>query len=87
MTTEAQPARAPGRGEITRLLEKLREGDLKAEEELLSRVYHQLRALEGSIMAREPPGQTLQATALVDEPNLALPGEREDSRSPGLDSA
>ncbi len=60
MTTEAQLAQQPGRGEITRLLEELREGDPKAEEELLSCVYRELRRLAASMMAREAPGQTAQ---------------------------
>ena len=47
MTNEAQPAGAPGRGEIARLFANMREGDPKAEEELLSRVYLQPRALAG----------------------------------------
>ena len=74
MTDEAQPAGAPGSGEITRLLEKMREGDQKAEGELLSRVYHELRALAASMMAREAPGQTLQPTALAHEAWLRLFG-------------
>jgi len=74
MTTEAQPAGAPGEGEITRLLEKMREGDPKAEEELLSRVYPELHALAASMMAREAPGHTLQPTALVDEAWMRLFG-------------
>ncbi len=74
MTTKAQSIREPGTGEITRLLEKMREGDPKAEEELLSRVYHELRALAASMMAHEAPGQTLQPTALVDEAWLRLFG-------------
>jgi len=74
MTDEAQLARAPGTEEITRLLAKMREGDPKAEEELLSRVYHELRALAASMMAREAPGHTLQPTALVDEAWLRLFG-------------
>jgi len=74
MTTEAQLARAPGTEEITRLLAKMREGDPKAEEELLSRVYHELRSLAASMMAREAPGHTLQPTALVDEAWLRLFG-------------
>ena len=74
MTNEAQPARAPGEGEITRLLAKMREGNPKAEEELLSRVYHELRALAASMMAHESPGQTLQPTALVDEAWMRLFG-------------
>ncbi len=72
MTTKAQSARVPGRGEITRLLEKMREGDPKAEEELLSRVYHELRALAVRKMANEAPSQTRQPTALVDEAWLRL---------------
>jgi RNA polymerase sigma factor (TIGR02999 family) len=58
--------------EITRLLEEMREGAPEAEGELLSRVYHELRALAASKMAREAPGQTLQPTALVHEAWLRL---------------
>ncbi len=64
MTIKAE-SEGPGRGEITRLLEVTREGDPDAEGELLSRVYHELRALAASKTAREAPGQTLQPTALV----------------------
>ena len=74
MTIEAQPPGAPGTEEITRLLAKMREGDPKAEEELLSRVYHELRALAASMMAREAPGHTLQPTALADEAWMKLFG-------------
>jgi len=74
MTTEALLAGTPGTEEITRLLAKMREGDPKAEEELLSRVYHELRALAASMMAREAPGHTLQPTALVDEAWMRLFG-------------
>lgn len=42
-------------------------GEPKAAEELLPLVYEQLRKLASSKMARESPGQTLQATALVHE--------------------
>ena len=45
-----------------------------AEQELLSRVYHELRAIAAARMACEPPGQTLQATALVHEAWLRLSG-------------
>ena len=74
MTTEAESAPAPGTGEITRLLEEMRAGDPRAAEELLSRVYRELRALAASKMAHEAPGQTLQATALVHEAWLRLGG-------------
>lgn len=64
----------PGTGEITRLLEEMREGDPKAAEQLLSHVYRELRTLAASKMSHEAPGQTLQATALVHEAWLRLGG-------------
>jgi RNA polymerase sigma factor (TIGR02999 family) len=72
MTTKPESAQGPGRGEITRLLEEMREGDPEAAEELLSCVYRELRALAAAKMAREAPGQTLQPTALVHEAWLRL---------------
>jgi RNA polymerase sigma factor (TIGR02999 family) len=74
MTTKAESERRPGKGEITRWLEGLREGDPAAAEQLLSHVYHELRALAACMMAREAPGQTLQPTALVHEAWLRLGG-------------
>ncbi len=74
MTTKAESAQVPGRGEITRLLEEMREGNAKATEEFWSHVYRELRALAAAKMARELPGQTLQPTALVHEAWLRLVG-------------
>ena len=37
-------------------------------------MYKELRRLAGFLMAREPPGHTLQATALVNEAYLKLVG-------------
>jgi len=74
MTTKAASAPAAGAGEITRLLEEMREGDSKAAEELLSHVYRELRILAACKMAHEAPGQTLQPTALVHEAWLRLGG-------------
>ncbi len=74
MTTEPQPAQGPRQGEITRLLQEMREGDPTAAEVLVSHVYPELRALAASKMAHEPPGQTLQPTALVHEAWLRLVG-------------
>src|SRR5262245_39968588 len=51
------------------------EGNLKAGMDLLPLVYHELRRLAAAKMAREAPGQTLQATALVHEAWLRLGGE------------
>ena len=53
--------------EITEILETLGDGDSASAAELLPMVYEELRRLAASRMAREAPGQTLQATALVHE--------------------
>jgi RNA polymerase sigma factor (TIGR02999 family) len=58
--------------DVTFLLEAMRKGDPGAEEKLLERVYAELRRLAHGRMAREQPGQTLQATALVHEAWLRL---------------
>jgi RNA polymerase sigma factor (TIGR02999 family) len=63
--------------EVTRILESVRTGgNLKAAEELLPLVYEELRRLAAGKMALEPPGQTLQATALVHEAWIRLSGQR-----------
>ncbi len=53
--------------DVTQLLGAIDSGDPKAAEALLPLVYDELRKLAGAKMAREQPGQTLQATALVHE--------------------
>jgi RNA polymerase sigma factor (TIGR02999 family) len=60
------------RGETTRILSRVEAGDAAAAAELLPLVYEQLRQLAAIQMAREKPGQTLQATALVHEAYLRL---------------
>jgi len=62
--------------EVTRILKSIESGDPKAVEELLPLVYEELRRLAAAKMARELPGQTLQATALVHEAWIRLAGER-----------
>jgi RNA polymerase sigma factor (TIGR02999 family) len=49
-------------------------GEPKAADELLPLVYEELRKLAATKMAQQPPGQTLQATALVHEAYLRLLG-------------
>ena len=63
--------------EVTRILESLERGDAKAAEELLPIVYEELRKLAAYKMSLQPPGQTLQATALVHEAYLRLLGNEE----------
>jgi RNA polymerase sigma factor (TIGR02999 family) len=58
--------------EVTRILSAIEEGDPRAAEQLLPLVYDELRNLAGRKVAREKPGQTLQATDLVHEAYLRL---------------
>ena len=60
--------------EVTRVLAAIERGEPHAAEELLPLVYDQLRQLAAQKLAREKPGQTLQATALVHEAYLRLVG-------------
>jgi RNA polymerase sigma factor (TIGR02999 family) len=58
--------------EVTRILSAIEEGDPHAAEQLLPLVYEELRRLAAAKLAKEKPGQTLQATALVHEAYLRL---------------
>src|SRR6516165_6379366 len=58
--------------EVTRILDRIREGDPHAAEKLLPLVYDELRKLAAQKFVQEKPGQTLQATALVHEAYLRL---------------
>src|SRR5205823_1745184 len=64
--------RAPAMNDVTRILSAIKQGDPKAAEGLLPLVYGELRRLAKQRLAREPPGQTLQATGLVHEAYLRL---------------
>jgi len=59
---------------ITKILDAVSAGDAQAAEQLLPLVYDELRRLAAAKMAQQPPGQTLQATALVHEAWLRLGG-------------
>jgi RNA polymerase sigma factor (TIGR02999 family) len=61
--------------DVTRILDRARQGDAKAAAELLPLVYEELRRLAAHKMAQEAAGQTLQATALVHEAWLRLVGD------------
>jgi RNA polymerase sigma factor (TIGR02999 family) len=58
--------------EVTRILSAVEQGDPHAAEQLLPLVYAELRKLAAEWIAREKPGQTLQATALVHEAYVRL---------------
>jgi RNA polymerase sigma factor (TIGR02999 family) len=58
--------------EVTRILNRVEQGEAQGAEDLLPLVYDELRGLAAAKMAHQPPGQTLQATALVHEAFLRL---------------
>lgn len=57
-------------------LSSIEKGNPQAAEQLLPLVYDELRKLAAQKLARESPGQTLQATALVHEAYLRLAGDK-----------
>src|SRR4051794_1174701 len=60
--------------DVTRVLSAIEGGDPQAAEQLLPLLYDDLRQLAAQKMARESPGQTLSATALVHEAYMRLVG-------------
>jgi hypothetical protein len=54
-------------GDLTQILERAQQGDGHVAEELLPRVYEELRTLAAARMAQEAPDQTLQPTARIHE--------------------
>lgn len=58
--------------EITLILQRIERGEPGAADQLLTAVYDELRRLAAARIAREPAGQTLQATSLVHEAWLRL---------------
>jgi RNA polymerase sigma factor (TIGR02999 family) len=65
-------------GDVTRILADIERGDRRAARKLLPLVYDELRKLAAARLARETPGQSLQATALVHEAYLRLVGPDPD---------
>lgn len=63
------------REEWTRALEAMEHSRGQSAEELLPLVYDELRSLARARMAKEAPGQTMQATVLVHEAWLRLVGD------------
>jgi RNA polymerase sigma factor (TIGR02999 family) len=58
--------------DVTRILSAIEQGATHAADQLLPLVYEELRKLAAQKLAREKPGQTLQATVLVHEAYLRL---------------
>ncbi len=65
--------------DITYILNAIEQGDPHAAEQLWQLVYDELRMIAGAQLARETPGQTLDATALVHEAYLRLAGGQDQT--------
>ena len=61
--------------EVSRILDRIHNGEPSAAETLLPLVYDELRKLAAAHMASEAPDHTLDATALVHEAYLRLAGD------------
>jgi RNA polymerase sigma factor (TIGR02999 family) len=61
--------------DITGILQQIDSGDPSSAGQLLPLVYDELRKLAADRLAKENPGQTLQATALVHEAYLRVTGD------------
>jgi RNA polymerase sigma factor (TIGR02999 family) len=68
---------APAAGDVTQLLDDLRNGRSDAASELIPLVYEELHRLARQQMRRERPDHTLQATALLHEAYLRLVNQPE----------
>lgn len=79
-TTPWPRGKLPGMSDVTRILAALEQGDPHAAGQLLPLVYEELRKLAAARMAVEPPGNTLNPTALVHEAYLRLIGPANESQ-------
>src|SRR5260370_20115182 len=66
--------------DVTPLLNAIERGEAQAASQLLPLVYDELRRLAAQKLAREKPGQTLDATGLVHEVYLGLVGNDKEPR-------
>jgi RNA polymerase sigma factor (TIGR02999 family) len=65
-------------GVVTQVLHAAQAGNQEAVAQLLPLLYSELHSLAQARMAKLPPGQTLQPTALVHEAYLRLLGKEQD---------
>jgi RNA polymerase sigma-70 factor, ECF subfamily len=62
------------KGDVTVLLSQIHDGDDQAAARLFPIVYKELRRVAAGVMRRQPPGHTLQPTAVVHEAYLRMMG-------------
>ena len=70
------------RPDLTLLLARARDGDERARDDLIARVYGELRRVAEGLMRREHPGHTLSPTAVVHEAVIRLLGDAAIDRAP-----
>src|SRR5947209_4213278 len=68
-------------GEVTELLQAVRDGCFEARDRLVHLIYDQLHLLAGGLLAAEGQAQTLQPTALVHEAFLRLDADQVFARA------
>lgn len=73
--TMTEPVSQQHVGEVTRLLDRARQGDRDAGEQVYGLMYGELRQLAARLLFREQAGHTLPPTALVHEAYLKLMGD------------
>lgn len=66
---------------VTQILVAIEKGDAHAVDKLFPLIYQELRQLASRRLSSEAPGQTLQATALVNEAYLRLVGGEDQNWS------
>lgn len=66
----------PNPSTVTQLLQHLQAGDHDAVNRVFAAVYKELREMAGRFFRREPPGGTIQPTALVHEAYMKLVDQR-----------
>ena len=66
--------------DVTQILDAIGRGDAQAAEQLLPIIYQELRALAAKMLAHEPAGQTLEATALVHEAYVRLVDQKAEQK-------
>ena len=71
----------PSTGDVTRLLDDVRDGDSDALDRIYPYVYEELRAVAARQLRREQHGHTLHPTALVHEAYVKLAGGGLDASS------
>lgn len=72
LETIEKPITEMERGDITELLDRWRQGDASAAEDLMPKIYDVLHRLAVSYFQRERSDHTLQATAIINEAYMIL---------------